>query len=71
MVHLFLSGVGGSTNWLPFMLPLVAILGLIKGSELVREWWHRRKLASENNLFAHFPANDEPAKDQTSANPEQ
>lgn len=50
MAPLILSGVGGSTNWLPLLLPLVGILLLVKAAEAAGKYLKKRKLLKENKL---------------------
>ena len=56
MGQLMLSGVGGSTNWLPFILPLVAILLAVKAGEMVAGYVKKRKLHQENELIRELDA---------------
>jgi len=50
MKILILSGVGGSTNWLPLVLPLAGILGVAYCIDLLVQFIKRRKLNNENKL---------------------
>jgi hypothetical protein len=45
-----LSGVGGSSNWLPLILPLAAIVALLKLGEYLFRYLKNRKLTKENQL---------------------
>ena len=53
MATIFLSGVGGSSNWLPFILPLIAIAGIIKSAELIIRYIKKRKLIRHGNISSH------------------
>jgi hypothetical protein len=50
MHSLFLSGVGGSTFWLPLILPLLGILAIIYLVDFIVKFVRKRKLAHENRL---------------------
>ncbi len=58
MVTIILSGVGGSSNWLPLILPLVAIVALVKGVDMLVYYIRNRKLhhadGLTNDLNAHY-----------------
>ena len=51
MSALILSGVGGSTNWLPLIFPLVAIVIILKGGEFFIKFIKRKQLERENQLI--------------------
>ena len=51
MKTLILSGAGGSTNWLPLIFPLIALLLLGYGIDLFIKYVKRRKLLRENELI--------------------
>ena len=62
MQTIFLSGVGGSTNWLPLVFPLVAIVIALKGGELLMKTVKKRKLLRENQLIEDLSAGLENTK---------
>ncbi len=49
MAIIILSGVGGSSNWLPLILPLVAIVLLLKLGEITINIIKRKRLSHEVN----------------------
>jgi hypothetical protein len=51
MNAIILSGVGGSTNWLPLILPLVGLVILLKGGEMLFHFIKRKRLQHENRLI--------------------
>ena len=51
MHTIILSGVGGSTNWLPLILPLVGLVILLKGGEMLFRFVKRKRLQHENRLI--------------------
>jgi hypothetical protein len=51
MNPLTLSGVGGSSNWLPLILPLAAIVALLKLGEYLYRYIKKRKLTKEHPLI--------------------
>ena len=50
MKILILSGVGGSTNWLPLVLPLACIVAILYSIDLLVRFIKKRKLNNENKL---------------------
>ncbi len=44
MITIILSGVGGSTNWLPLILPLVGILLILKFGETIIQFIKRKRM---------------------------
>ena len=57
MSALLLSGVGGSTNWLPLIFPLVAVVVIAYSVEFIIRYVKKRKALREqqltDNLAAH------------------
>ena len=51
MGTLILSGVGGSTNWLPLILPLAVVAGLIYFVDFIVKLAKKRKLDHVNRLL--------------------
>ncbi len=51
MKTLILSGAGGSTNWLPLIFPLIALLAIGYGVDLFIKYVKRRKLLRENEMI--------------------
>jgi len=51
MGTLILSGVGGSTNWLPLILPLAVVAGLIYFIDFIVKQVKKRKLEHINSLL--------------------
>lgn len=49
-----LSGVGGSTNWLPLILPLVVIVIVLKGGEWLIRALKKKRLERENELITRI-----------------
>jgi hypothetical protein len=56
MSALILSGAGGSTNWLPLILPLVVIATILQGSESLGRYLKKRRLLKENKLVSELTA---------------
>jgi hypothetical protein len=56
MSALILSGAGGSTNWLPLILPLVVIATILQGSESLGKYLRKRRLLKENKLVSELTA---------------
>lgn len=58
MKTIILSGVGGSVNWLPFLLPLAAIVAVYYSVDQLVKFIRRRKLQrandAHNDLNGHF-----------------
>jgi hypothetical protein len=44
MTAIILSGVGGSTNWLPLIFPLVALIVVAKGIDMLVHYVKNRRL---------------------------
>ena len=44
MTTIILSGVGGSTNWLPLIFPLVALIVVAKGIDMFVHYLKNRRL---------------------------
>ena len=51
MKTLILSGVGGSTNWLPLISPLVLIVIIAYSVNFLVKYFKKRNLERENNLI--------------------
>ena len=51
MSKLFLSGVGGSSNWFPLLFPLLAILAIVWVAEYLMKYIKAKKLERENKLI--------------------
>ena len=51
MKTLILSGVGGSTNWLPLISPLVLIVIIAYSVNFLVKYFRKRRLERENNLI--------------------
>jgi hypothetical protein len=51
MNAIILSGVGGSTNWLSLILPLVGVVIVLKGGQLLIQFIKRKRLEHENKLI--------------------
>lgn len=51
MGTLILSGVGGSTNWLPLILPLAVVAGLIYFIDFIVKLVKKKKLEHINSLL--------------------
>ena len=51
---LILSGVGGSTNWLPLVLPLLGVVIILKFGEIVIQFIKRKKKFEYPLLNANF-----------------
>ncbi len=47
MHTLILSGVGGSSNWLPLMFPLAAIVVVVYAIDVIARYIKKRKLHNE------------------------
>ncbi len=58
MKALLLSGVGGSTNWLPLIFPLVVIVAVAYSVDFTIKYVKRRKALHEqqiaDDLSGHF-----------------
>jgi hypothetical protein len=50
MTTIILSGVGGSTNWLPLIFPLIALLVVAKGVDMLFHFVKSRRLHHADNL---------------------
>ena len=50
MKALLLSGVGGSTNWLPLISPLVAIIIVAYSIDFLIKYFKKRKALREQQL---------------------
>ena len=64
MATIFLSGVGGSSNWLPFLLPIVAIIAIVKSRQLIAEAIKKRRLVHQDKLTSHAGPSFEDAQGQ-------
>ena len=51
MKTIILSGVGGSSNWLPFLDPLVAVIVIAYSVDFATRYFKRRKLQRENSII--------------------
>ena len=51
MKTIILSGVGGSSNWLPLLSPLVALLVIAYTINFLIKYFKKRKLLRENQLI--------------------
>ena len=51
MKILILSGVGGSTNWLPLIYPLIALIIIIYLTDFVIKYVKKKKVLRENELL--------------------
>ncbi len=51
MNKLILSGAGGSSNWFPLLLPLLALLGAVWLVEYLVKYVKTKKLERENKLI--------------------
>jgi hypothetical protein len=61
MEHFILSGVGGSTNWLPLIFPLAGIVVVWKLVEYLQQYIRRRRVLKEHGLAdAIEPVDGEP-----------
>jgi len=49
-------GVATSDNWLPLIFPLVAIVVLLKGGEILARLIKKRRLVRENQLINDLTA---------------
>ena len=67
MTAIILSGVGGSVNWLPLILPLVAILLILKFSETIIHFFKRKKLSHENHTLNDVSTSFEDVNGQNTA----
>jgi hypothetical protein len=58
MSALILSGVGGSTNWLPLIFPLVAVVVVAYSVDFIIKYVKKRKALREqqiaDDLAGHF-----------------
>jgi|GEM_PF-4223580 len=59
MHTIVLSGVGGSTNWLPLVFPLAALAAMAWGLEWLSQRRKRRRLERENRLINDVTAEGE------------
>jgi hypothetical protein len=61
MLAILLSGVGGSSNWLPLIFPLAAIVIIAKSVELLIHFIRKRRLHHINRQVngLSFPSGDE------------
>jgi hypothetical protein len=48
---IILSGAGGSNNWLPLILPFVAIVVIMKIGEIAVKYVRRKRLEYENRTI--------------------
>ena len=65
MANLILSGVGGSTNWLPLIFPLVVIVLLAKGGELIIRLVKKRREAHQRQIDALRAVGEHPDPENT------
>ena len=65
MVHILLSGVGGSSNWFPLVLPLAGIVVIAYLIQVTVRFVKKRKLHHEDNLVNDLSApSDSTRQDQ-------
>lgn len=55
MRRLILSGVGGSTNWLPLIFPLAAIVAVLYIITFAIKFIRKKKLEHEQKLIQQLP----------------
>jgi hypothetical protein len=68
MLTIFLSGVGGSTNWLPLIFPLAALAAVAWSIDATAKYRKRRRLKRENQLIDTLMLpGDQPAEPQQNA----
>lgn len=55
MATLILSGVGGTANWLPLILPLVVLLGILTLTDATIKFIRNKRLAhtADDTLSLH------------------
>ena len=51
MKPVILSGVGGSSNWLPLVYPLAAIIAIVYVIDLTVKYFKKKKVERENRLI--------------------
>lgn len=66
MAAIILSGVGGSNNWLPFIVPIICILACLYGAEATVKYIRNRKV--KNSLHSIAGDNNELTEDPNHQN---
>ena len=65
MLVIILSGVGGSTNWLPLIFPLVGLVIILKFGEIGIQYLKRKKLEYENRIMHSYKDTNIPHTDNS------
>ncbi len=68
MKALFLSGVGGSTNWLPLIFPLVAVVVVAYSVDFIIKFVKKRKALHEQQLADDLSGHFEDLSDTATTN---
>ena len=68
MSAMLLSGVGGSTNWLPLVYPLVGIVMVLYAVDFIIKFVKKRRLHKENQLISEMNSMDAPGSNSDNPN---